>query len=183
MIPFDLQKSKEKKRLIISEPLLAKILGISVITIIPFLFTYITFYSFTSEFRYKTLSSKIFSGLIFLLSSIVAYFIISNSIKSFRLIQYDGLNSDRNRKCITEILKGLENFKIDCNNQSYISAYASHFGFTRELYVIFDNRKILANCTTMARYGLPSPFHYWKDRGTERRIIKLLSKNLLSPYN
>ena len=181
MVQINIKKSIEKKRLINNEPPYARILGIIVGITLSFFLVWVSLSAFISKAKLKLLIPALIEGFCVIAFSLLLYFLISNSLKSFRLIQLIGLNADYNRKWCTEILEKLESFKIHHNNQNYISAYGNSLDCTRELYIIFEKENIFINCTTITRTGILSFFHYWKDRKTERKFIALLNSSRANP--
>jgi hypothetical protein len=95
-------------------------------------------------------------------------------LKSFKLKQIKQIGIGTKKEEIKEIINSLRLGKTIVENKNTFVCYSgiSAFHWGRRVFIIFDNDILFINCTTMARYELPSVFHYYSDRRTENEIIK-----------
>jgi len=115
-------------------------------------------------------------GIIYLVFALVITGFLTYSIFNLnRLKPVNGISPQQNRQFIKNSIYNL-NWKIKQDEVSLTIALvpwnwlSTHWG--QQIVIIYDQEKILINCTTLLLYDIRSPFHWF----TNRRLERILSK-------
>ena len=108
-------------------------------------------------------------------SGLLLYAILN--IDNFKRIK--GSSKEENRKYV-ELLCENFNWKLQRHSKerSIISFSADLFSWSREIVFIYDKSEILVNVTSFGLFKTKSPFHWFADRKTEKKIEKEILKNI-----
>ncbi len=112
--------------------------------------------------------------LVLLISSLIAYVMIRNSINSFTCQVFYGNNKEDNKRLAQLVLSEYEKIKITKNNEQLIYAHLDRhllYDWGNELYLIFDNDRVLVNFSSLGLFDVPQPFRFYGDRKFEKELV------------
>jgi hypothetical protein len=111
----------------------------------------------------------------FVLALTFAGLLIHSILNSNRLKTIDGISPEQNRQFIKDSISNL-NWEIGQDEMNLTVAVlpwnwlSSHWG--RHIIIIYDQEKILVNCTTLLLFDIRSPFHWLSNKRLERILTE-----------
>ncbi|WP_298420331.1 hypothetical protein [uncultured Kordia sp.] len=127
----------------------------------------------------KNNNSFILTFLSTIISIVISFYILFSLAASSKLKRIIGISGSKNRTIIKNI-KLESNWEIQRHNQE-ITVFKKKWTWTstnwgRQLFIIYDGKDILINCTTFGKYDAKSPFHWFSSRKIEKQFQRKFQK-------
>ncbi|MFD2567321.1 hypothetical protein [Pseudotenacibaculum haliotis] len=172
MIPIDIEKSKEKGKLVICESPFIKVSEYLLYSMFAFFFPFMAILNFIHNVNNNNpiTNSLLFLIFSFVLSSFFVYSIIN--ITSLKRVK--GLSRSNNSNIVKKIAEN-NNWHISSNNQQatiiYFSWRETLTDWGKQMTIIYDKNDILVNCISFGKHSTPSPIHWFANRSKVNELI------------
>lgn len=165
MIPIDIEKSKEKGKLVICESPFIKVSEYLLYSMFAFFFPFMAILNFIHSVNNNNpiTNSLLFLIFSFVLSSFFVYSIIN--ITSLKRVK--GLSRSKNSGIVKKIAEN-NNWYISSSDQQITTIHFSWretlTDWGKQITIIYDKDDILVNCISFGMHSSPSPLHWFANR-------------------